>query len=121
MTIPVEITYLGLPPSPALSDHITRHANRLQHFAPRLQACHVTVSRSEHHHHSGNRFSVTAHASLPGGDFHAGRTCEADRAHEDAYVAASEAIDALRRQLEEFQTIRRERAQSDGRPHGDAA
>ncbi len=47
--------------------------------------------------------------------------CEADRAHEDAYVAASEAIDALRRQLEEFQTIRRERAQSDGRLHGDAA
>lgn len=114
MPLPVDITYRGLPPSPALSAHIRERAGHLAHFAPRLLACRVTVRMSEHRHHKGNRFLVTAHATMPGGAFHAGRTCAGDRAHEDAYVAASDAIDALRRQLADFRTLRLDRAQAPG-------
>lgn len=112
MTFPIEITYQGLPPSPALSADIQRHALRLERFAPQLQSCHVTVRRSESRHNKGNRFLVTVHATMPGGEFKAGRTGDADQTHEDAYVAAHDAIDALRRQLEDFVRIQRDKAQA---------
>ena len=107
MTFPINITYQGLPPSPALNADIQRHIVRLERFAPRLQSCHVTVRRNERRHHTGDRFLVTVRASLPGGDFNAGCTSKAGQKDQDVYVAAHDAIDALRRQLEDFVRIRR--------------
>lgn len=112
MTFPIDITYQGLPPSPALSADIERHAQRLERFAPQLQACRVTVRRSEGRHNKGNRFLVTVHATLPGGEFRAGHTSGDDQTHEDPYVAAHHAIDALRRQLEDFVRIQRDKEQA---------
>lgn len=63
MTFPINITYQGLPPSPALSTDIHRRISRLERFAGQKD--------------------------------------------QDVYVAAHEAIDVLRRQLEDFVRIRR--------------
>lgn len=108
MSIPIRIQYQGLAPSPALSADIEAHAARLERFAPRLRACDVTVRRNERRRHRGNRYEVTVRASLPGAEFVAGRTCDANQSYQDAYVAAHEAMDAMRRQLEDFVRIRRE-------------
>lgn len=114
MSFPINITYQGLAPSPSLSAHIHKAAAQLAHYAPRLQACRVTVRQSEQRHTKGNRYLVTVHATLPGAEFRAGRTNDTNQSHADAYVAASDAIDALRRQLEDFIRIQRERRQASG-------
>jgi ribosome-associated translation inhibitor RaiA len=116
MAFPIYITYHGLAPSTALSADIHRHALRLERFAPRLQSCQVTVRRSERRQHKGNRFQVTVCVHLPGAEFKAGRTCDANQTHQDAYVAAHDAIDAMRRQLEDFVRIRRDKVQSPAPP-----
>lgn len=107
MTFPISVTYQGLPPSPALNADIQLHATRLERFAPRLQSCRVTVRRNECRHNTGESFLVTVHATLPGGEFNAGKASRASNKDEDVYVAAREAIDALRRQLEDFVRIQR--------------
>lgn len=105
--MPVSVTFQGLPSSTALHADIERHAQRLERFAPRLLACHVTVRHSEDRHHKGNRYLVHVRATLPGGEFEAGCTSERDHSHEDPYVAVRDAFDSLRRQLEDFVRIRR--------------
>jgi ribosome-associated translation inhibitor RaiA len=107
MAMQVSVTFEGLPSSQALQSDIEQHAKRLEHFAPRLLACHVTVRNSEGRHRQGNRYLVHVRATLPGGEFEAGSTAEPDRSHEDPYVAVRDAFDALRRQLEDFVRIRR--------------
>jgi ribosome-associated translation inhibitor RaiA len=107
MTLPVTIVFQDMPPSPALRADIERHAEHLTRFAPRLLACHVTLRHSESRHHQGNRYLAHVRVTLPGGELAAGRTADPDHSHQDAYVAVRDAFDALRRQLEDFQRIRR--------------
>jgi len=114
MSLNINITYQGLPPSPALSADLYERALKLARFAPRLQSCLITVRRSERRHHKGNRFLVSVQATMPGGEFKAGRTCDADQSHQDAYVAAHDAMDALRRQLEDFVRVQRDKQQQPG-------
>lgn len=108
MSLSVTTTFRDMPPSPALRADIEEHAQRLLRFAPRLQTCQVTVQHSERRHQKGNRFSVLVRVTLPGGEFEAGRSSDADHSHEDPYVATRDAFDSLRRQLEDFVRIRRD-------------
>lgn len=114
MSFPINITYHGLPPSPALSADIHERALKLARFAPRLQSCQITVRRSERRHHKGNRFLVTVQATMPGAEFKAGRTSDANQTHQDVYVAAHDAMDALRRQFEDFARLQRDKLQQPG-------
>lgn len=105
MTFPISIAYQGLPPSPILNAHIEHLVLQLQKYAPALQSCRVHVRRAGRRHSKANRFFVTVHASLPGADVHA-HSGDADQAHADVFVAASNAIQALRGQLEDIERIR---------------
>lgn len=107
MTLPITVSFIGMPPTPALRADIEEHAQRMLRFAPRLQSCQVTISRSEQRHRKGNRFRVHVSASLPGRSIEAGRTGDDDHGHEDACVAVRDAFLSLRRQLEDFVRIRR--------------
>lgn len=107
MTAIISVSFQGMEPSEALRADIERRAQKLQQFAPRLIACHATVSLDEQRHHQGNRYSVRVRATMPGGEFDAGGTPSLDHSHEDAYVAVRDAFDALRRQLEDHVRIQR--------------
>lgn len=108
MAIDTTVAFRGLPPSAALREDIRRHAEKLARFAPRLQSCDVAVRRCGNRHRQGSRYLVHVHATLPGRTFEAGGGgASADRRHEDAYIAAHDAFDALRRQLEDHVRIRR--------------
>lgn len=107
MDVSTRTSFIGMPPSEALRADIEEHVARLLRFAPRLQACQVTVSRRERSHHHGDRYAVQIHATLPGQSFVAGRSGDDEHKHEDAYVAVKDAFDALRRQMEDFIRIRR--------------
>lgn len=104
MTLP-HIDFVGMTPSPALRAEVQRQVMRLTHQVPRLSSCHVVVRRSEGHRQHGPLFAVQVRATLPGGSFEVGRS-PATREHADAYAAVREAFAILRRQVEEFQTVR---------------
>lgn len=107
MSVETTVSFQGMEPSAALRADIERHAEKLQRFAPRLTDCQVTVSLDEQRHQKGNRYQVHVRATMPGGDFDAGRSPPLDQSHEDAYVAVRDAFDALRRQLEDHVRIQR--------------
>lgn len=107
MSVDVTVTFQGMEPSAALRADIQRHAQKLARFAPRLLASQVTVSLDEHRHQQGNRYLVHVRATMPGGEFDAGRSPPLDHSHEDAFVAVRDAFDAVRRQLEDHVRIQR--------------
>jgi ribosome-associated translation inhibitor RaiA len=112
MAIGTTVAFQGMAPSAALRDEIVRHAERLTRFASRLQSCHVTVTRDEGRHRKGNHYLVRVRLTMPGRVFEAGDTAPADRRQEDPYLAAHDAFDALRRQLEDHLRTQRERTRS---------
>lgn len=101
MAVTVAVTFQGLDPSPALREDIERRAHHLARFAPRLQACDIVVRREHALHRHGNRYLVQLEASLPGAEL------VSEKAHEDPYLAARLAFDALRRRLEDHVRVQR--------------
>ena len=101
------VVFRDVDVSAALQEDIVRHAAKLEQFAPRILACHVSVSRAEHRHHHGNRYIVRARVTIPDAELQAGQTRSLNRAHEDPHRAVTDAFDALRRQLEDF--VRKQR------------
>ena len=108
MSIETTVAFQGMAPSPALREDIQRHVDRLTRFASRLQACDVTVRRNENRHRQGNHYFVRIRLTMPGRVLEAGDAAPADRRHEDPYLAAHDAFDALRRQLEDHIRIQRD-------------
>ncbi len=107
MTISTSVSFQDMPSSPALISDIERHIEQLQRFAPDITSCRVTVKRSEHVHHKGNRYEVLVHLTVPGGELDAGHTTAKNRTHQDAYAAAHDAFDMMRRRLQDFVRVRR--------------
>jgi ribosome-associated translation inhibitor RaiA len=106
MSYLIEVSFLDMRPSRALYEDISRRALQLERFAPAVTDCRVTVRHSEMHHHQGNHYRVLARITLPGGQLEAGRETRNDT-HADAYGAVRDTFAALRRQLQDFQRIRR--------------
>ncbi len=101
MTPAVTVVFQGMDASEALRADIEQHAGKLVRFAGQLQFCDAVVGLEEGRHRQGNRFHVRLLAALPGG------LETAEEFHEDPYIAAHRAFDALRRQLEDHVRIRR--------------
>ena len=102
MTQP-QITYRGMPHSPAMDARIVELAARLDELHPRISRCHVVVAESDQHKHKGNLFEVHIDLHSPGHEIVASH-----QASQDAYVAITDAFDVATRQLED--TMRRGRA-----------
>lgn len=103
----LQIVWREMEPSPALEAYIRERVDKLERLNDRVVSCHVVVEQLHRHKHRGNLFSVHVELGVPGKTLVAGHEHRKDHAHEDAYVAARDAFDAVRRQLEDF--ARRER------------
>ncbi len=82
-------------------------------------SCRVVVEQLHRHKHRGNLFNVRVDVTVPGTELVVDHEHRKDHAHEDAFVAARDAFDAVRRQLQDF--VRRERGNvktHDVPPHG---
>lgn len=104
MSIPLEIDYRHLEPSPSIEAAIRERVGRLDRFHPKIMGCRVVVDAS-HGHHRQSPYSVHIAAQLPGRTLNVSRDRGAD--HEDFYVALRDAFDALRRQLEDCARVER--------------
>jgi ribosome-associated translation inhibitor RaiA len=101
MTQP-QITYRGLPHSPAMDARIIELAAKLDELHPRITRCHVVVDELDRHKNKGNLFDVRIDLHVPGRELVA--THQPD---EDAYVAITNSFDVMFRQLEDVLRIQR--------------
>ena len=101
MRVPLQITFRHMDPSPTLEARIRRKAIELDQFFDRITACRVVVECRHKHRQQGNLFDVHVELTVPKSQLVAGRNHRISHAHEDAYVAARDAFDAVRRQLED--------------------
>lgn len=95
MTDP-QITYRGMPHSPAMDSRIRELATKLEELHPKITSCHVVVDEADRRKNKGNLFEVRVDVHVPGRDIVA-----AHQHDQDAYVAISSAFDAVTRQLED--------------------
>ena len=107
MQHPLQISFHGLDPSPAVEARVRERAARIERHHGRITACRVVVESSARHGGKGHQFRVAIDVSVPGAEIVVNRTPAKDKAHADVYVAVRDAFDAADRQLAEHFRRRR--------------
>jgi len=107
MTIPLDITFKGMDPSPAVEARVRERAARLERFHPRIGHCTAVVEAPHRHRHKGRIYGVRLHVRIPGADIVVNHEPGKDHAHEDVMVAVRDAFDAMERRLHEQAERRR--------------
>lgn len=92
----LQLSFIGMEPSPAVESAARQKAAKLDQFRPDIMACRVTIELADKHRQQGRGFSVRVDVTVPGHEIVASRIHE-----EDVYVALREAFDDLRRQLQD--------------------
>jgi ribosomal subunit interface protein len=98
----LQITFRGMGPSEAMSEHIRDQAEKLEQFCDRIVGCHVVVEQPHKHQRTGNLFHVRVDLHVPGRDIVVGKDHANRRSHEDAYQAVNDAFEAARHQLQQY-------------------
>ena len=119
MRIPLQVTFRGMERSVALEERIEELAARLERFSGNIGRCQVSVDRPHQHQQQGEVFEVHILVTVPGREIAVRRSAQRSAAHENAYVAARDAFDAMRRKLAEHErTQRREVKTHEPTPEG---
>jgi ribosomal subunit interface protein len=103
MQAPLEITFRGMPPSPAVEATIARWADRLTRFYDRIVSCRVWVDLPHRHRRRGSLFQVRLAIAVPGTEI----VVAHDEGHPDVYLALADAFLAAKRQLQDHAQRRR--------------
>jgi ribosome-associated translation inhibitor RaiA len=99
MQVPVDITFRGMTPSPTVEAAIHRWVERLDLVFDRIEHCAVVIEVPHQHHQRGRMFRVRVDLAVPDRTITVSRDPGLDHAHEDVYVAITDAFRAARRQL----------------------
>ena len=102
MKMPLQITVLNLPHSPALEARVRKMADKMERFHPRIVSCRVGIEELRRHRSRDRLFHIRVDLRIPG------RELVSNHRHsKDPYVALGNAFDSLRRQLEDFSQVKR--------------
>ncbi|GIW70768.1 MAG: raiA ribosome-associated inhibitor A [Planctomycetota bacterium] len=123
MQIPLEIAFRGVEPSPAIEQKIREKAAKLERFYDRITSCRVAVELPHQQHRKGNQYRVRIELTVPGREIVVARDPAERDDHGNVYAAIQDAFDAVRRQLQDFVSARRDKAKaaaaaSEAPPHG---
>ena len=101
MTLPLDIRFRNLRPSPLVEDDIRRRAAKLHTLCDAMTSCHVLVEVPHRHHEKGNRFHVRIDIAVPGTEIAVTResNLNASASDEEAWAKALE-VDAMRTNLQ---------------------
>lgn len=115
--LPMQITYHGIEPSPALTELIRSRAAQLDRLHDRMHALRVLVDAPHNHQRHGKRYRVRLDLTLPGRELVVGHDEDERAGDDDAYQAVRHAFDVLRRKLTTAQARRqgKQRAHLAGR------
>jgi ribosomal subunit interface protein len=107
MQLPIQVTFRGLSPSPALKSRIRHNAGKLERFHGRITSCRVSVEATNRDSQLGRQFQVRVDLTVPGAEIVARREAGKDHSGEDVYTAIRDAFAAVTRQLEDVVRKRR--------------
>jgi ribosomal subunit interface protein len=111
-----QITYRGMPSSPAMEARIVELSEKLDEFHDKISRCHVVMVETDKHKTKGNLFECHLDVHIPGHDVVA-----TQKSHEDAYAAITQAFDVAFRQLEHFARMDRGEVKVHRNDRGDSA
>lgn len=113
----LQITFRNMESSAALETRIRELVQKLQRFSTQIIKCQVVVEAPHHQHHEqGALFDFQVNIAVPGKEIIIGHTHSKNPSHTNAYVALRDAFRAARRQLQEYERIRRLEVKSHSRP-----
>ncbi len=102
METPLQLAWIHVDPSDALTALVRKEVERIEHFHGRITGCAVTLEApSQHHRHSGTQDRVRIELTMPRGRVVVGRDPPKSQLHADPYAAVKEAFREARRQLED--------------------
>jgi ribosome-associated translation inhibitor RaiA len=101
MQIPLQITFRGMDPSPAIESLIRQRSARIARFNDRIIRCHVVVDVPHQRSRKGNPYAVHLDITTPTGPIVISRDPGVEEAHVEAGVAVRDAFDAATRRLED--------------------
>lgn len=92
----VQVTFHNLAHSPALVQRMHDKCEALERYHPHIQHCRVTISQEGGHSAALRPFGVIVRVTVPGHEL----VAECYHPH-DAFIAARDAMSAMRRQLKD--------------------
>jgi ribosome-associated translation inhibitor RaiA len=114
-------TFLNMPPSDAVMDHVQKEADKLSKYFDRITSCSVVIEAPHgHKNHHGEPFHVRIELGVPGKELvvahnpsarrmldpeeeaRVRKNHEVEGPHKDLYVAIRDAFLAIRRQLQDY-------------------
>lgn len=117
MESPVQVTFRDMTPSPAVSAHVEKRAERLDKFFDRIVKCHVVVEAPHRRSAKGQKFHVRIDLHVPGKELVVSKNPE--EAREDMHAAVDDAFGDAERVLEDYARQLRSGVKSHSRPpHG---
>ncbi len=99
MNAPVQITFRDMSPSPAISAHVERRAEKLETLFGRVLDCHVVVEEPHRHSRKGHKFHVRINVHVPGKELVVAKNAEDDTV--DVYALLDDAFSDAERQVED--------------------
>jgi ribosomal subunit interface protein len=120
MAVPVQITFRDMPPSPAVSMHAEKRAQKLQQLFGRIVDCHVVVEEPHRRSRKGQKFHVRIDVRVPGRELVVSKIPEDTR--EDLYAALDDAFTDAERVVEDYaRRLQPDAAAHTRPPHGTVA
>ena len=117
MPLPLQITFRNMEPSPSLEARIRELAAKLEKFSQQMLRCQIVVEAPHHQHHEqGALFDFQIDIAVPGKEIVIGHTHTRNPAHENAYIALRDAFRAARRQLQDYERVRRQEVKRHSQP-----
>lgn len=107
MTIPLQITFRHMPTSKIFENRIRELARRFEKFSSNITHCHVVIETPHQSSTNGAAFDVNITLSVPDCVIAVRRSHSNDPRHTDAYVALRDAFNAAKRQLQDYERMRR--------------
>ena len=113
----LQITFRNMETSAALETRIRELAGKLVRFSSQIIRCHIVVQAPHHQHHEqGALFDFQVDIAVPGKEIVIGHTHTKNPAHTNPYVALRDAFRSARRQLQDYERIRRQEVKNHSRP-----
>lgn len=102
MQLPLQVSFEGMSRSQAIEAAVREKMGHLERFSGDIMACRVAIDLLQKHRHQGRPFGVRIALTIPGRELVVNRV-----ENEDPYVALRDAVDDIRRQLEDALRQRR--------------
>jgi ribosomal subunit interface protein len=106
MRLPLQVNFIGVPPSETLDANIRKYAEKLERFCNDIISCRISVEIEGKHKHKGRPYKVRIDLTVPGDEIVV-NSHHMNPDYENAYDAIHCAFDAATRQLEEYVQRRR--------------